>query len=130
MNAEGTTVVYTSHYMEEVQALCRRVGIMDQGKLKACDTLGNLLQELQSAIRFRVPAVTPALRERIKQMPDAVLRECADDTLEVECRDVKATLPRLMAELNDLQIGLISLETEEPNLERVFLHLTGHALRD
>jgi ABC-2 type transport system ATP-binding protein len=130
LNAEGTTVVYTSHYMEEVQALCRRVGIMDQGKLKACDSLGNLLQELQSAIRLRVPVVTPALRERIKEMPDAVLRECAGDTLEIECRDVKATLPRLTAVLTELQISLVSLETEEPNLERVFLHLTGRGLRD
>jgi ABC-2 type transport system ATP-binding protein len=130
LNAEGVTVVYTSHYMEEVQVLCKRVGIIDLGLLKACDSLGHLLQELQSAIRLRVPAVTPALRERIKLMPDAALRECADDTLEIECRDVKATLPRLMAILTDLHLSLASLETEEPNLERVFLHLTGRALRD
>jgi ABC-2 type transport system ATP-binding protein len=130
LNAEGVTVVYTSHYMEEVQVLCRRVGIIDLGLLKACDSLTHLLQELQSAIRLRVPAVTPALRERIKQLPDAALRERADDTMEIECRDVKATLPRLMAVLTDLQVSLVSLETEEPNLERVFLHLTGKALRD
>jgi ABC-2 type transport system ATP-binding protein len=130
LNAEGVTVVYTSHYMEEVQVLCRRVGIIDLGLLKACDSLAHLLQELQSAIRLRVPAVTPALRERIKQFPDASLRECADDVLEIECRDVKTTLPRLMAVLTDLQLSLVSLETEEPNLERVFLHLTGRALRD
>jgi ABC-2 type transport system ATP-binding protein len=130
LNAEGVTVVYTSHYMEEVQALCRRVGIIDLGRLKACDALANLLQELQSAIRLRVPAVTPALRERIKQLPDAALRECGDGALEIECRDVKATLPRLMDVLTDLQQSLVSLETEEPNLERVFLHLTGRGLRD
>jgi ABC-2 type transport system ATP-binding protein len=130
LNAEGVTVVYTSHYMEEVQVLCRRVGIIDLGRLKACDALTHLLHELQSAIRLRVPAVTPALRERIKQLPDAALRECADDTLEIECRDVKATLPRLMAVLTDVQMSLLNLETEEPNLERVFLHLTGRALRD
>jgi ABC-2 type transport system ATP-binding protein len=98
--------------------------------LKACDTLARLLQELQSAIRLRVPSVTPGLRERIKQLPDATLRECADDTLEIDCRDVKVTLPRLMAVLSELQLSLVSLETEEPNLERVFLHLTGRALRD
>jgi ABC-2 type transport system ATP-binding protein len=130
LNAEGVTVMYTSHYMEEVQALCRRVGIIDLGRLKACDALANLLQELQSAIRLRVPAVTPALRERIKQLPDAALHEFPDGALEIECRDVKATLPRLMAALSDLQLNLVSLETEEPNLERVFLHLTGRALRD
>jgi ABC-2 type transport system ATP-binding protein len=130
LNAEGVTVVYTSHYMEEVQALCSRVGIMDQGCLKACDTLPGLLQKLQSVIRFHVPQVTPALRERIKSLPEATLRERPEEFLEVECRDVKATLPRLMTVLTDLQLALLSLETEEPNLERVFLDLTGRALRD
>ena len=50
--------------------------------------------------------------------------------LELECRDVKTALMRVIALLNELQIELISLETTEPNLERVFLHLTGRALRD
>ena len=51
-------------------------------------------------------------------------------TPELNCRDVKATLVRLVAALNELKVELISLETEEPNLERVFLHLTGRGLRD
>jgi ABC-2 type transport system ATP-binding protein len=130
LNAAGVTVVYTSHYMEEVQALCSRVGIMDQGCLKACDTLPGLLRKLQSVIRLRVPQVTPALRERIKSLPETTFVERADDCLEVECREVKATLPRLLTILTDLQLALVSLETEEPNLERVFLELTGRALRD
>src|SRR5438132_8813713 len=68
LNATGVTVVYTSHYMEEVQALCARVGIIDHGKLIACDTLAGLLRRLHGLIRFRVPAVTPALRERLRQL--------------------------------------------------------------
>jgi hypothetical protein len=54
----------------------------------------------------------------------------ANRVLELNCRDVKATLVRLVAVLNELKVELISLETEEPNLERVFLHLTGRELRD
>jgi ABC-2 type transport system ATP-binding protein len=130
LNALGTTVVYTSHYMEEVQTLCRRVGIIDHGRLIACDTLPGLLRQLEGLIRFRVPVVTPALRERVKQLPDARLTERDGAGLELECRDVKATLLRLVAVLNELQVELTQLETEEPNLERVFLHLTGRALRD
>jgi ABC-2 type transport system ATP-binding protein len=129
LNAEGVTVVYTSHYMEEVQALCSRVGIMDNGRLVACDALRELLQQLNGLIRFRVPQLTPVLRERLKELPDCSLAE-RDDALELECRDVKATLLRLVMLLNDARIELTSLETEEPNLERVFLHLTGRALRD
>ncbi|HEV3235581.1 MAG TPA: ABC transporter ATP-binding protein [Gemmataceae bacterium] len=130
LNEAGVTIVYTTHYMEEVEALCKRVGIMDHGRLIACDSLPGLLQKLESSIRFRVPRVTALLRERIKQMPDVSLRELPDQVLEVECRDVTGVLPKLLAALSELHISLQSLETKEPNLERVFLHLTGRQLRD
>jgi len=129
LNAQGVTIVYTSHYMEEVQALCPRIGIIDHGRLIACDALPNLLQQLTGLIRFHVPALTPALRERLKQLPDALLLE-NNEMCELECRDVKSALLQLLALLNEQQAELTSLELEEPNLERVFLHLTGRALRD
>ncbi len=127
---QGVCVVYTSHYIEEVQALCSRVGIIDHGRLIACDALPALLQKMDGLIRFRVPEATPALHERLRQIPDVVLNGLDGPALELECRDVKTALMRLIALLNELQIELISLETTEPNLERVFLHLTGRALRD
>jgi len=134
LNAAGITIVYTSHYMEEVQTLCPRIGIIDQGRLQACDTLPNLLRELDGLIRFRVPELTPALRARIKDFPECQLTEAGGEPdhrpWELGCRDVKSTLLRLIAVLNEAQVELISLETEEPNLERVFLHRTGRALRD
>jgi ABC-2 type transport system ATP-binding protein len=129
LNAQGVTMVYTSHYMEEVQALCPRIGIIDHGRLIACDALPNLLQQLTGLIRFRVPLLTPALRARLKQLPDVRLTE-NNETCELECRDVKSALLQLLAILSEQQAELTSLETEEPNLERVFLHLTGRALRD
>jgi ABC-2 type transport system ATP-binding protein len=138
LNASGVTVVYTSHYMEEVQALCSRVGIIDHGRLIACDTVPNLLRQLEGLIRFRVTALTPALRQRIKELPGARLLDRArgesslanGQVVEVECRDVKGTLLQLVGILNDLHAETAGLETEEPNLERVFLHLTGRGLRD
>jgi ABC-2 type transport system ATP-binding protein len=130
LNRAGVTIVYTSHYMEEVQALCRRVGIIDHGRLVACDTLPNLLRRVRSVIRCRVAAVSPALRERVKELPDVRLTEPDGTLLELECADVKAVLPRLMTALTEAQTELHSLETEEPNLERVFFDLTKTALRD
>ena len=130
LNAEGLTVVYTSHYMEEVQALCPRIGIIDHGRLVARDTLPNLLRQLKGLIRVRLTRVPPPLRERLKELPDCRVTERDEQTLEVECRDIQATLVRLVAALNETQAELVGLETEEPNLERVFLHLTGRALRD
>jgi ABC-2 type transport system ATP-binding protein len=130
LNRAGVTVVYTSHYMEEVQALCTRVGIIDHGRLVACDTLPNLLRRVRSVIRCRVSAITPGLRERVKELPDVHLTEPEGTLLELECGDVKAVLPRLMAALTESQAELHGLETEEPNLERVFFDLTKTALRD
>jgi ABC-2 type transport system ATP-binding protein len=130
VNQAGVTIVYTSHYMEEVQALCSRIGIMDHGRLIACDTLPGLLRQMTGAIRFRVPELTPPLRERLKQLPEAELLEHDSRALEIACRDVQATLLRLVAALTEMHVELGHLETEEPNLERVFLHLTGRALRD
>jgi ABC-2 type transport system ATP-binding protein len=130
LNAGGVTIVYTSHYMEEVQALCSRVGIMDHGRLIACDTIPVLLQKMPGLIRFRVPAVTPELRQTIARFPNARLVERDGAPLELECRDVKTTLVYLVTALGELKVELTSLETEEPNLERVFLQLTGRELRD
>lgn len=130
LNQEGMTVVYTSHYMEEVQALCRRIGIIDQGKLKACDTLTGLLQQMRGIVRCQVSALNATLRERLRALPGCEFRERSLQEFELDCAEVKATLVRLIALLNESQVELMHLETREPNLEHVFLYLTGHALRD
>lgn len=128
--AAGVAIVYTSHYIEEVESLCSRVGIIDHGRLVACDTLASMLQKIDGLIRFRVPQATPALEERLRQIPETHLNGRIGAAMELECRDVKSSLMRLIAVLNEQQVELVSLETFEPNLERVFLHLTGRALRD
>jgi linearmycin/streptolysin S transport system ATP-binding protein len=130
LNRAGVTIVYTSHYMEEVQALCTRVGILDHGRLIACDAVPVLLRQMDGRILFRVAEVTPALRQRIGQLPDVRLVERDGRPLELVCHDVRATLVRLMTALGGLNVEVLGLETEEPNLERVFLGLTGSALRD
>ena len=61
LNREGATIIYTSHYMEEVQALCRSIGIIDHGQLIACDSLPALLQVLKGLIRFQVSSVNDSL---------------------------------------------------------------------
>lgn len=130
INRSGTTVIYTSHYMEEVQALCTRVGILDHGRLIACDTIPSMIRQLDGLIRLRVPRVTPELHERIESLPGVAVTERDETSLETSCKDVKGTLVQMLAVLNELQMELLGVETEEPNLERVFLHLTGRALRD
>jgi ABC-2 type transport system ATP-binding protein len=128
--ASGVGIVYTSHYIDEVQSLCSRIGIIDHGNLIACDTLAGILQRIDGLIRFRVLQDSPELEARIAHLPDVKLTSRPGGLLELECRDVKGVLMRLISLLNEVDVELTSLETIEPNLERVFLSLTGHALRD
>jgi len=130
LNREGVTIIYTSHYMEEVQALCRRIGIIDHGRLIACDTLPALLQLLKGLIRFQVSETKQALVEQLTALPDATLKSDGSNHFALECRDVTGTLLRLVALLKDLEVELTSIEIIEPDLERVFLYLTGKTLRD
>ena len=127
LNAGGLTIVYTSHYMEEVQALCTRIGIIDHGQLVACDTLPGLLQQLQGLVRCRLASVPAALRRRLTEIPGCSVHENSGGLIELHGSDVKGMLLRLVALLSEANVELIHLETEEPNLERVFLHLTGRA---
>jgi ABC-2 type transport system ATP-binding protein len=128
INAAGTTIIYTSHYMEEVQALCSRVGILDHGRLIACDKLNGLLRTLDGVIRFRVPQPPPGLHDRLAALPARLDR--VDGAIELHATDVQPVLMKLLSLLNDLQLTVADLEVREPNLERVFLHLTGRDLRD
>jgi ABC-2 type transport system ATP-binding protein len=130
LNAAGLTVVYTSHYMEEVEALCSRIAILDEGRLLACDGLANLLRMLRGLVRFRLAEVPDELQRRLELLPDCRLARRDEQVVELECDDVKGTLVRLIGLLNEFGVALERLETQEPNLERVFLHLTGRALRD
>ncbi len=130
LNAAGMTIVYTSHYMEEVQALCSRIGIIDHGNLVACDTLHGLLSLLEGEIRLRVRQGGPELLRRLRALPDVRLIDDRKRGLLLRCRDVKVALIDLVALLNELRIDMLELEIQEPNLERVFLYLTDKALRD
>jgi ABC-2 type transport system ATP-binding protein len=130
LNAGGLTVLYTSHYMEEVEALCSRIGIIDAGRLLACDTLPHLLHMLRGSVRFRLADAPVTLEQRLRELPDCRLVRRGGQDVELECADVKGTLVRLIGLLNEHGVELAHLQTQEPNLERVFLHLTGRALRD
>src|SRR5947209_17591329 len=119
LNANGTTIIYTSHYMEEVQALCTRVGILDHGRLIACDRLPALLQTLDGVIRFKVPKRPPGLGEGLGALPAKL--QVVDDTFELHAADVQPVLTQLLGLLNDRNVNVTDLTVREPNLERVFL---------
>jgi len=130
LNAAGTTVVYTSHYMEEVQSLCPRIAIVDHGRVIACDRRENLLRLLPGLLTVRVNGQATTLADRLGKVDGVKVLSIDGEAVKLSSTDVKATTLRLIAILRELNIELLDLESSEPNLEQVFLHLTNEAVRD
>jgi ABC-2 type transport system ATP-binding protein len=130
LNAAGLTVVYTSHYMEEVQELCTRIAILDGGQFRACDTLANLLKMLDGRVRFRLPAIPPGFEERLAKLPGAKAVSPTADGFEVTTDSISELLPAVLALATGSGTTVTAIEPHMPTLERVFLHLTGGELRD
>ncbi|MCE9563578.1 MAG: ABC transporter ATP-binding protein, partial [Planctomycetes bacterium] len=125
LNAAGVTVIYTSHYMEEVQALCRRIAILDGGTLRACDTLPNLLKTLDGRVRFKLAAPIANFEERLAKLPGVKQVKPIDEGFEATTDSVPELLPRVMTLSGELGASITAIEPREPTLERVFLHVTG-----
>ena len=147
LNRAGLTILYTSHYMEEVQSLCDRVGILDNGKLIACGRVSELIAELGSAtIEVGVSDVLTAqtLLPRLQAVEhvESVESEPASDaeipvspegamvSLLVRTRRPNLVLSGIVGTLSAANAPLLSLNVKQPSLESVFLALTGKTLRD
>jgi ABC-2 type transport system ATP-binding protein len=124
------TVVYTSHYMEEVQTLCRRIAILDNGKVLACNTLTDLLKMLDGTIRFSVADPPAGFAERLAALPGVKRVEPRPGGFKLVVTDVAPALARVAALCAQTGAELAAVSAREPTLERVFLHLTGRELRD
>ncbi|MDZ4178832.1 MAG: ABC transporter ATP-binding protein [Coriobacteriia bacterium] len=133
LNAAGMTVLYTSHYMEEVELLCDRVAIVDHGKVIAMGTLAELRTLVGDADIVRV-GVDDTLSEdalaAVSSLPGVQKAERADSMLEALATDGGGALAGIISALNAAGEKVHSVEVIEPNLESVFLHLTGKSLRD
>ena len=130
--SEGMAVLYTTHYMEEAERLCDRVGILDEGSLKAEGTRRELIALVGEHDRLRIDArgdlpAAGAAALTVPGVEEAVPREGG---LDLMARDVRASLAEIVRAIDDTGAGITSIEVDEPNLEAVFLHLTGKALRD
>lgn len=132
LNQRGMTVLYTTHYMEEAQELSDHIAIMDRGEIIAQgthDELVKIVGELD-----RIDLVISAQSERVLeqwQETEGVHQVSADDSqLTLLVDDSNLVLPRLFESATGVGVRITSVEIQEPNLEAVFLHLTGRALRD
>jgi linearmycin/streptolysin S transport system ATP-binding protein len=132
LSAAGMAILYTTHYMEEAERLCDRVGIIDAGRIIAEGTRRELVSLVGELDRIRLGA-TGALEaaaseaRRIEGVREVTIREGGIDLLVVEARRL---LPEVLAAVSRDGATIRSVEVVEPDLEAVFLHLTGKALRD
>jgi ABC-2 type transport system ATP-binding protein len=151
----GMSIVYTSHYMEEVELLCNRVAIIDQGEIIALDTIKNLiamlgggvihvgLQQVDDALLAQLSDLSAVKRATLATQPtppplaegqEAAVAEIAPTPgytiVKIEAEHSQQALVNIISFFNERNIPIASLEILEPNLESVFLHLTGKKLRE
>lgn len=132
LGRHGMAVLYTTHYMEEAERLCDRIGIIDQGKLIAEGTRRDLVALVGSKDRIEVAASGPLAAgvEAVKAVPGVQGAAARDAGIEVVVDDAGSALVNVLAALDRAGVAVSSVDVDEPNLEDVFLHLTGKALRD
>jgi len=130
LNKEGSTILYTSHYMEEVEALCDQIAILDHGKVVARGSKEALLSmiDMGESISAEVSGLEPEILKQVKALPHVESVTLEGNLLEVKYKKGRNNLLSLLDCLSkaDVQIGDISNRT--PNLNDVFMELTGNKL--
>ena len=135
LNSEGMTIIYTSHYMEEVEYLCERVGIIDHGELIASGTLSDLRETIgnHSRIILTIDKETANV-EKITQALSGIFSkrdiQIQDHQVMVFHKEPQLILSDFIQSVTKTGTKITSVDIVEPNLESVFLHLTGRNLRD
>jgi len=134
LNKQGMTLLYTTHYMEEAEELSDRVGIIDHGELIALGTQKELTQQVGQTetliLHIGENDDSEALANSLKGVKDILEANATDHEVSIITPDAEDVLASVVSKANERGIKIRSIDIREPNLEAVFLHLTGRALRD
>ena len=134
LNQQGMTVLYTTHYMEEAEELSDRVGIIDHGELIAVGTQAELnrkVGEMDTLIlHIDENQNGAALAEAVRMIHGVTRADITDHSVAVIAQEAEEILAPVITKANELGTKIRSVDIQEPNLEAVFLSLTGRALRD
>jgi ABC-2 type transport system ATP-binding protein len=129
---EGLTIIYTTHYMEEAENLCNRICIMDEGKIIASGTRQELVELVKekTQISIKLDSVNESILNSLKNMPGVNDAKLDEDTINLYGENGDILLAEIIAKVSEHKRRIQSIDVKKPNLEAVFLHLTGKALRD
>ena len=132
LNQKGMTVLYTTHYMEEAAELSHHIAIMDKGKVIAYGTHDELIKMVgeQTRIDVTLNAEAEKVLDAWRATEGVAKIDALDGKVTALVDDSNRVLPRLFDAASQHGVRITSVDIQEPNLETVFLHLTGRALRD
>jgi ABC-2 type transport system ATP-binding protein len=134
LNKQGMTVLYTTHYMEEAQELSDRVGIIDHGELIALGTQAELNQQVGEndtlILHLGEGQNAEALAAAVRDLPGVLKVDVSDHSIAIIAPEAEDIMAPVITKANELGVKIRSVDIQEPNLEAVFLSLTGRALRD
>ncbi|MCK9252520.1 MAG: ABC transporter ATP-binding protein [Eubacteriales bacterium] len=132
LNRQGATVIYTSHYMEEVEQICSRIAIMDRGKVIASGTSDELKRMIRTGEKITVELIHPQadLVDSLLGLPSILTAEIKDNRLVIKAERKGNALGMILEYLNTHKIAYGQLYCELPTLNDVFLEITGKQLRD
>ena len=133
LNRQGMTLLYTSHYMEEVEFLCTHIAIIDHGRVIADGTQKDLRLQAGNKDIISVQLVREAdgaVRDRLAALPGVDTVELRDKTIRIATDQGRSLLAGVISTLDDAECSVSTIDVKEPNLEDLFLNLTGTILRD
>lgn len=132
LNEKGMAIIYTSHYMEEVEFLCDRIYIMDEGVVIAEGTKDELIASVKSERKVIVQfnQSPKVIKESLMKLESIIAVDIKNEIMHITAKTQNELLKHLVALASNNDLEVISIDVENPNLESVFLHLTGKALRD
>lgn len=132
LNRQGATIIYTTHYMEEVEQICTRIAIMDKGRNLALGTKDELkaMIDLGETIQMEVMELSEEVLDAIRTLPHVIGVSYDKGLLKVRFSKGKHNLLRLLDLLKEKEIAFGNVHSELPTLNDVFLEITGKELRD
>jgi ABC-2 type transport system ATP-binding protein len=132
LHDEGATIIYTSHYMEEVERLCQNIAILDHGKVIAIGTRHELIESIGGVdtIEIDLESIDAGSQTELMTEFESMAPNFRDSKLLLKAPNGSRVLGAVIERLNRPGVEIKSVQIHEPNLESVFLHLTGKELRD